>query len=167
MSLRQVILIKTMVLVVFVAGCSGNPSRSRPIPPPPTISWSNLNYSMKAGTASVYGQAFAQTRGGRVIYGAGRPVILILVDPFTGWCLNYQVGDNEACREVFSKYARVVRADAEGRFEFVNLPLGVYRVISDVKWRIPWGSTYAGEEVVVRGTVFVRDGERKKVDLMW
>lgn len=94
------------------------------------------------GTGSVAGQAFLTTRGGDVKLGAGRAVTLDPLTPFArAW---YQRAgsringfDVSPPDSLFVINRREVVSDAEGRFQFKNVPTGQYLLRSSVTWEIP------------------------------
>jgi hypothetical protein len=129
-------------------------------------------YLVTTGTASIAGQAFLTTRGGDVKRAAGRSVTL---DPVTAVSRRWyhRVGQSiEGFAQVpqpetiFRAARRVTVADADGRFQFNNLPAGTYILRTLVTWEAPTGgSGLSMQGGVVSEVVTLRDGERQEVIL--
>ena len=98
---------------------------------------------MKEGTGILTGQAFMSQKNGGTVKGAGSNVTL---DPATTvghewWA---KAGTQWVHRGLtppsanFHKLRRTTVADADGRFEFRNLPAGKYYVRTEVTWNVPY-----------------------------
>lgn len=116
------------------------------------------------GTATVRGQAFLKTRGGDVKTAAGEEVILNPVTSYSQqWFDVAYVGGRELKEPDarYSEYQRRKVADAEGRFQFSDVPAGEYFVVARVVWDAAVG--YQGSLVQQGGYVAkkieVKDGE--------
>ena len=137
-------------------------------PEPRTAVYSPAEYApyARAGTGKITGQAFLKTVGGEVRYGAGNTVALHPATSLTNeWFTKVVVqgrdlvpGDLRA-----NDYRRITTADAEGRFEFNNLPPGEYYVTCGITWGVPSdiGVLPTGGIAYARATV--RNGETTKV----
>jgi len=140
------------------------------------IPWRQAEYDAlaKTGTGILRGQAFLKTRGGDVKTAAGNPVSL---DPVTSssrqW---YEVvilqnkelePADDATKAHILEYKRLTTADADGRFEFKNVPPGDYFLSTQVIWEAPTG--YQGSLVKQGGPIVkqitVNDGEEQQVIL--
>lgn len=100
-------------------------------------------YLLQQGTlgGTIAGQAFLKTRGGDVKLGAGNPVTL---NPATSYAREWfeKTGSVESRfaevppDSLFRKTHRDAVVDAQGKFEFRNLPPGKYLVRSIVSWEV-------------------------------
>lgn len=93
------------------------------------------------GTGVVRGQVFLKTRGGDVKKGAGSPVVLtpatsISEQTYREGYLGGKRPSSKGGGET-EKYWRRSTADAEGRFEFRDVPPGKFFVLSEVVWEAP------------------------------
>jgi hypothetical protein len=124
----------------------------------------------KTGTGVVRGQAFLKTRGGDVKLGAGNRIVL---NPVTSYSQQWYQTIYEQGKPIeepdlrVQQYLRETTGDAEGRFEFKDVPPGDYFVITVVTWEAPVG--YRGSLVSQGGYVIkrvtVRDGQEQQVIL--
>ena len=160
---------RTLVWSALFLSCCGCATVA-PLPPQPrSAPFSISEYAPydSAGTASIYGQAFAKTAGGEVKYAAGDEVMLDPVTTYSQeWWQESVVGGKTlgpGDQRVYH-YQRVAVADGEGRFHFDALPAGDYFVICGMEWQ--WGR-YPSERAQVRlGTrVHLSEGERRDVIL--
>jgi len=103
------------------------------------------------GSATVTGQVFMRTVGGDLKYGSGSVVTL---NPVTSYSTQaYEIIGNFSpdnsrvvscpCPKLsepdkrYDEFVQQIQADAEGRFEFINVPAGEYFVNSSVVWMVP------------------------------
>ena len=117
----------------------------------------------RPGTGSITGQAFLKTRGGEVRFCAGEPVSLNPVTTYSReWWNVVVLGRRELAPpdSRAERYHRTTIADAEGRFQFRNLPAGEYLAACYVEWEVPGARSleatggWAGAQVKVEnGTV--------------
>lgn len=152
---------------LFLIGCVSAPKA--PVKMVTPFIESDYACYLKPGTGSIYGEAFLKTVGGEPKYGVGAPVLLF---PGTAYYAEYlrhlaegrQVADlDPRCK----KYVRRTTADAQGYFEFNNLPPGDYILLSEVKWGIPtrYGIRTTGGDVLK--PVSLGKGEKLKVMLTY
>jgi hypothetical protein len=121
---------------------------------------------LKAGTATLTGQAFLAQRGGGVIKAAGRNVTL---DPATSignewWGKAGKVWVHRALvppSVAFATARRTTVADADGKFKFSNIPPGRYYVRTEVTWEVG----YEAQGGLVGQLVEVQDAQAKEVIL--
>jgi hypothetical protein len=122
-----------------------------------------------AGTASISGKALLTLSGGGVKPGAAGPVTL---DPATEYALEWhrKVGNDGDSFErtppdtLFKAARRTTIADADGKFEFSNLPPGKYLIRALVSWDAP-GSSKQVQGAVVSSVVIVNDGRKTGVEM--
>lgn len=127
---------------------------------------------LAAGTGQMSGQAFLKTRGGEVRVGAGNSITLFPDDVWTQRVLDLmRAGASieqlpSAPRDYIAKTIRITQADAQGNFEFKNLPAGRYRLNTTITWEVP--SRYRGLELTggeVQVVEMLKDGESRRVML--
>lgn len=92
------------------------------------------------GTATIAGQAFLRSNDGEVKRGAGSEVLLIPDSPWTREWFEQVVRegkrpDDASYFEKLGDYARRVRADVDGKFEFRDVPAGRWFVTCLITWR--------------------------------
>lgn len=110
-----------------------------------------------SGTAKITGQAFLKTRGGDVRVGAGNRVALVPQGTWvdTAFTLLESGGSLEklppAARDFYQRSIRYVQADAQGNFEFEEIPEGKFKLHTSITWEVPGlhGTTTTGGEVWV------------------
>jgi hypothetical protein len=127
---------------------------------------SEHDYALKAGTATVNGQAFLRRRDGMVVYGAGGQVLLV---PWTSYTQEMSQKASKAAFGVnfnnldgrLAQYVKRTQADGEGRFTFNNVPDGNYVVSAMVTWMA--GDASQGGEV--RQHVSISNGQSANVIL--
>ncbi len=129
-----------------------------------------FQWSTVKGSASIVGSAFLKTRAGDVKLGAGNMVELIPVTPYTKE--RFQIAaqlelnvPRDARDSRLAKYIHTTIADAQGSFEFRNIPAGEYVLSCVIQWQ--YGSelgvvTTGGQAIAF---VSVADDETKKVVL--
>jgi len=111
------------------------------------------------GTAGLSGQAFVKDKGGKTVYAAGNEVILIPVTDYTReWYQVGVVGGKLVDRfdSQIGKYLRFTRADAEGKFQFRNVPAGQYYAATDMSWVEPDSGI---QHATACATVFLEEGK--------
>jgi hypothetical protein len=157
----------TGILIVTLCACG-----CQETPPVARIPFPQAEYAAlpKTGTGVVRGQAFLKTRGGDVKTAAGS---LVWLNPATSYAEQwYEVGylkDSplEPVDPRVRQYNLETVADAEGRFEFRNVPPGDYFLATQVVWEAPTG--YRGSPVpqggLVAKRITVRDGQEQQVVL--
>jgi hypothetical protein len=119
------------------------------------------------GTATITGQAFLKTVGREVRYGAGDPVILTPVTPYTTEAMlaerSLQLPQTDPR---LLKYIHTVTADGNGNFEFQDIPSGDYYIKCAIVWGAPdqygiieqtggvaWAKTHVGNDETVKVVV--------------
>lgn len=121
------------------------------------------------GTGIVKGQAFLKTRGGDVKMAAGNEIILNPVTSYSNqWYDAYLL--NKSLTEPDPRYDQYVIktiADADGKFEFINVPPGEYYLVAPVFWEAAVG--YQGALVrqggIIAKKIKVQDGKELKIIL--
>ena len=141
-------------------------------PTVPRISFPLSEYKAlkQKGTGIIKGQAFLKTRGGDVKKAAGN---IVMLNPVTSYShqwynVSYLQQKNIAQPDLRNeRYIIKTIADAEGKFEFIDVPPGNYYLVTHVFWEAPVGPRGAME---VQGSyiakkVEVRNGNSIKVIL--
>ena len=126
-----------------------------------------------AGTGQMTGQAFLKTRGGEVRVGAGNLISLFPDDAWTQRAIALMKAGSPfeklpaASRDYIAQAIRTTQADAQGNFEFKNLPAGKYRLHTLIYWEVSSGYRYSmrttGGEVET--VVHLKDGESMRIML--
>jgi hypothetical protein len=119
------------------------------------------------GTSTITGSAFMKTQGGDVKVGAGDTVELVPSTPYTAE--RYEIarrGMPVVPRDPrLAKYVRTTLADAQGNFEFKNIPAGAYFLLCRITWMVPtqFGLMPTGGQA--SAAVMVKAGDSEKVVL--
>jgi hypothetical protein len=119
----------------------------------------------KSGTGKITGQAFLKTVGGDVKYGAGNDVWIHPVTSLTTEWYDKIVVQGiplVAGNPHTDDYRRKTVADAEGRFEFDNLPPGDYYISCAITWGVPSDLGVTPTGGIAYAKVAVRNGETVK-----
>jgi hypothetical protein len=155
-----------MALAIFLApGCATQPVKQ-------SVPFSELDFEpyIKDGSGSVSGSAFMKTRGGDVKVGAGCLVELIPYTPYTAERFDHAMSAPRSARmeprdSRLDNYVRKTLADAQGNFEFKNVPSGKYYVACVIEWEVASG--YGLQKTGAQAVLFVslQDGESKRVVL--
>ena len=99
--------------------------------------------ALEVGNCRLEGQAFLKTRGGDVKTCAGEKVFLMPYNDYTAELdiAGKQGGYSEASNldPNIKNYWKVTTCDADGNFEFDNLPVGQWLLFTEVVWEIPTG----------------------------
>ncbi len=151
MKLYSLLLILCTACAPLVIQPVVDPNAPVPYPPFPQAEYEALP---KTGTGSISGQAFVVDPWGNVKVAAGQHVALIPHTSYSAiWFSNFLLFQRTGVSGGFtdsrmSNYGDDTFADAEGRFKFKSVPVGVYYVRSGVWWKDSAG--------ILRGTDFVR-----------
>ncbi|WP_312949250.1 hypothetical protein [Superficieibacter sp.] len=135
-------IVALLIFSVSLSGCvSPQPYQSQAERPKQTVKRPSFPVDEylalpKKGTGVVKGELFGVTRGGDVKIGAGAEII---TRPYTSYLKNTPSYDyNTQALEPFDKrmlaYDRKTRTDAQGKFEFDNLPPGKYTIFGMFSW---------------------------------
>jgi hypothetical protein len=114
-----------------------------------------LGYAAR-GTGKISGQAFLKTRGGEVRVGAGNAVQLLPAKAWFYAALAFHWSEfPDATRAQLAPFMRVTQADAQGNFEFSDLPPGDYLLHTLIEWEVPgaYGATTTGGPVQKRVSI--------------
>lgn len=141
-------------------------------------------YINKKGTNTILGQGMSKTRGGNVKTSAGNKAYVYPVTEYTtemmtllfqdvnsGHRMYVDLGGEVVKREVtnidpeLTRYVKEQTCDAQGNFEFLNLPNGEYFVVTTVTWEVPtrYSSGTQGGDLMKR--VKVTGGSKERVIL--
>lgn len=103
-----------------------------------------VKWSLQDGTAVIKGQGFLRTVGGDVKTCAGYPVKLVPYSSYTEEIHNAYLngkltaGISNKDTNLFT-YRKTTQCDAQGNFEFSNLPAGRWYAETLVHWSVPSG----------------------------
>ncbi|MGH7243614.1 MAG: carboxypeptidase-like regulatory domain-containing protein [Phycisphaerales bacterium] len=143
-------------LTLLLIGCQ--------TPTPMHASFNEADYTPFAGvgTGRIEGQAFATTRGGLVIKAAGREVHAVPKTTYSEEIIQRLFVGNDpptSTDPASKKFTRRTMADADGRFEFSNLPPGEYYVTCRIVWEYSSGNETGGNAYTL---VTVQNGQTTK-----
>lgn len=151
------------IVLLTVAGCQPQPQIRMNTP----FSITDYENYKGKGTGKIYGQAFLKTRGGDVKTGAGSSVQLWPYTPFMKEMISlkdqgYQITNytQEIVRQMLP-YMKESIGDANGNFEFMEVPAGEYIIEVNITWLA--GNSITGG--VVRKPVTLTEGQAVKVIL--
>lgn len=160
-------LLAPIVTALLVGACAAPQT-----PSVPRLPFNESEYAAlpKAGTAVVRGQIFARLRGGGVIKGAGSEIYLNPVTSLSQQWFDEGQKGNKLVGPEDPRYAaagRTVYADADGRFEFTEVPPGDYFITGTINWEAPtqFGIAQQGGRVVNKVTA--ENGKTANVLLGW
>jgi hypothetical protein len=155
---------------VFLAGCM------EPMIVEPTVPFdaTAVSFANKKGRATISGQAFLRQRGGGVVTCAANQVTLVPEGEYAKQRMIGIYGSTEkgytpvgvaerlanAKSDDYYKLMKNVSCDAQGNFEFENVPNGEYFVITTVRWQV---SEYSIEGGDLMQHVSVSNGRDVKV----
>lgn len=151
-----------LLFVILLFGCIQSPDKIMS-----SLNENELALYLKKGTASIVGQAYRKTKGREVKYGAGVFIYLMPVCSYTSeFIKGVSTGQrDETIDHRLNAYIRKTVGDAEGRFEFLNLPAGSYYVFTVINWE--GGAGYKGSLERTSGVIYrpvsVSEGEKVKV----
>jgi hypothetical protein len=107
--------------------------------PPLTFNKNDYISYLKQGSNKVTGQAFLRQKGGGIVTCAGEEVTLY---PNTDYFNNmYGIrGDYIEHKQLENENSlvRQTKCDAQGNFEFYNIPAGNWALKTDVEWSVFW-----------------------------
>lgn len=127
---------------------------------------SEYNYINKSGTATIAGQAFVKTLDGNVKKAAGNTVLLYPVTDYTTEIIDIARFDRVQPGNLNTKllqYTRQTTADADGNFQFSNLPAGSFYISCPIYWQAQNGYSISTQGATVRQQATVKDGEFLKI----
>ena len=134
----------TAILMLLIVGCNATQPyiyKTIGIYDSSEVEWSKLS-----GNSKIFGSGFLRQSGGGVVSCAGNEVSLIPASSYANERLNYLFGNlqkgynpNRYIDEASSSYLddmRVTICDVDGKFEFNDIPSGVYYVTTRVEWMV-------------------------------
>jgi hypothetical protein len=123
---------------LLCAGCVPAQQQKPTIDPRETFDSAALTNALQPGHSIITGQAFATTVGGQVRYGAGVPVYLVPMTPYSEECARIMNGHaTSSCGRNLADYRKTTTADAEGRFKFPGLLPGRWYLEASITWGVP------------------------------
>lgn len=167
----------TLTTAVLTAGCA-----TIEVPINSSFSSTEVSWFNAEGTNSIEGSAFMRTKGGDVKTCAGYDVTLMPYSNYASERMTYIYGNSEEGYRTlglqrkyefsnesaeYHKYSKDTKCDAQGEFEFNDLPDGDYYVIAGVQWQTGAG---AGAELFPQGAILMKrvttaNGETQKVTM--
>lgn len=104
-------------------------------------------------------------RGGGVVKGAGREVVLVPVTAYSTEWYDRLVVKYENLTEADDRAksnSRTVQANGDGDFEFDGLPAGEYYLACWINWQVPSGYGSTTEGGIAHAKVTVSEGQTSK-----
>jgi len=148
---------------LLIAGCT-----TVEVPINSSFSSKDVSWFNSQGTNTIAGSAFLRTKGGDIKTCAGYDVTLLPYSDYASERMAYIYGNaNEGYRTLglqrkfefsnespeYSKHSKTTKCDAQGKFEFNNLPDGDYYVTTGVSWQAGVG---AGAELFPEGAMLMK-----------
>ncbi len=130
------------LLAAALAGCVGG---QKPYQLTAPFEESQFIAYAQPGDGVIEGEAFVKLPDGKVIQAAGNEIGLLPVTDYTREWFEAGVLPNRPVTPFdprIAKYFKHMRADAQGRFAFTNLPAGQYYVATDIPWTDAEGKQY-------------------------
>ena len=150
--------------LILAIGCATPTQQTKP----QTVAFVEADFDKFAGTgtATVQGSAFLKTRSGDVKVGAGSTIELVPATPYTIERFGAPAGTSWEPRDPrLAKHLRTTLGDAQGAFEFKNIPAGDYFLAAIIQWEyVDGGNTrQTGGQPITRFSIAA--GETKKIVL--
>lgn len=153
------------LLGLALAGCI-SPNQGRPLS---FGEFPSAEYQALAvhGNGRIDGRAFLKTRAGTLKPAAGKDVALIpatryMAPLYKAYQEQRPLGEPDARAKI---YTRTVRADAEGRFSFAQVPAGRYYLSCEVTWETTGANGPTTVGAAVMAPLTLREGEEVQVEL--
>jgi hypothetical protein len=159
-----------LLAAALASACGVQPREHAPTWTPLPFDEAEYAALPKTGTDVVRGQVLASTGEGQVRKGAREEVLLIPATTYRDqWYIEKLMQGKAATAEQdarYSKYDRRSVTDADGRFEFIDVPPGPYYVLGRVVWSVaaPGGAMQGG--LLIR-KVQVENGRTTQVNLLY
>jgi hypothetical protein len=155
---------RTFALAAALAALAGCVAPAQPYVLKTPFSTADFQPYVGTGPATLHGQAFMKTVGGDVKTCAGQTVYLMPDNAYNAEIVQAPTR-NFANRDARGDaYTRQTVCDAQGNFEFDNVPAKMWWVLVDVTWGVPnqYGSvdTQGG---TIQEPVILQPGENKQV----
>ena len=148
------------VIALFLTGCVTPVMQTVP------FDEAACQWSVGRGSATIAGSAFMKTRGGDVKLAAGNKVELIPETPYTRERFQLPSGTRVQDRDArLANFVRETIADAQGNFEFKNVPAGDYILSCVILWSYGTGMGTATTGGQALSFVSVAGDEVKRVVL--
>lgn len=133
---------KILFALLMLSGCA---AVSEPVKIQAAFNHAEYDLFKRDGSNTIKGQAFLRQRGGGIVTCAGNKVLMFPDTPFFREII--KIADNGKKPEAISENWRAVvkksQCDAQGNFEFTNIPPGPWIILADVLWQVQ-GSTQGG-----------------------
>jgi len=117
------------------------------------------------GTSIICGHAFLKTAQGNLKYGSGNTIMLFPVTTYTRESFHIQFLQGKTLSKSdpqVQPYLRKVRADADGRFCFENIPSGEYYLVTAIVWLNRAVSMPGNASHIQRGYIMGQNANRQR-----
>ena len=168
----------TIAAIAFsLVGCATAPAQKISVNLNSKFSQQEIAWSLGEGTSGIKGSALLMTQGGQPRTCAGKDVTLVPISAYSSERMSHIYGSVPGFRQIignnysgitnaspvfndtpaeFLSTTKKTKCDAQGYFEFENIPAGQYFVTTTIVWTTPFGNhgqSYNGGALVERITL--------------